>query len=139
MGGAGQIPPGTVGLEALNEPRRPEGTVRGASFRSDDCQTPTSVRRADDMMAEIKAATAEQSTGIDQVNRAVVHIDQTRRTRPSTLVDPSAVERGALVLDCAHLGLVKSVEEGDGIAHLEAGIARRRFESAVASPETPCA
>ncbi|NEV64683.1 hypothetical protein [Thiorhodococcus minor] len=91
------------------------------------------------MMAEIKAATAEQSTGIDQVNRAVVHIDQTRRTRPSTLVDPSAVERGALVLDCAHLGLVKSVEEGDGIAHLEAGIARRRFESAVASPETPCA
>ena len=48
-----------------------------------------SVQRVTDIMGEITAATREQSAGIDQVNRAVIQMDQATQQN-AALVEESA-------------------------------------------------
>lgn len=49
-----------------------------------------SVRRVTDIMGEITAATSEQSAGIEQVNQAVVHIDQATQQNAALVEQASA-------------------------------------------------
>jgi len=53
----------------------------------------TSVKRVTDIIADIAAASAEQSTGIDQVNRAVTQMDETVQANTTQTADLSATAR----------------------------------------------
>ncbi|QJE02677.1 HAMP domain-containing protein [Massilia forsythiae] len=55
----------------------------------------TSVARVTDIMAEIMAAGAEQSAGIDQINQAVLHMDQATQQN-AALVEEAAAATAAL-------------------------------------------
>lgn len=61
-----------------------------------------SVRRVTDIMGEITAATIEQSSGIDLVNRAVAQMDETTQYN-ARLVDQAATASGALSEQVAHV------------------------------------
>lgn len=61
-----------------------------------------SVRRVTDIMGEITAATIEQSSGIDLVNRAVAQMDETTQYN-ARLVDQAALASGALSEQVAHV------------------------------------
>jgi methyl-accepting chemotaxis protein len=54
-----------------------------------------SVKRVTDIMGEISAASEEQSTGIDQVNRAVVQMDEVTQQN-AALVEQAAAAAGSL-------------------------------------------
>uniref|UniRef100_A0A8J7VUP5 MCP four helix bundle domain-containing protein n=1 Tax=Coralloluteibacterium stylophorae TaxID=1776034 RepID=A0A8J7VUP5_9GAMM len=49
-----------------------------------------SVKRAADIMGEITAASAEQSSGIEQVNRTVTHLDETTQQNAALVEEASA-------------------------------------------------
>jgi methyl-accepting chemotaxis protein len=55
----------------------------------------SSVKRVTDIMAEIAAASQEQSSGIDQVNLAVTHMDETTQQN-AALVEQSAAAAESL-------------------------------------------
>jgi methyl-accepting chemotaxis protein len=55
----------------------------------------TSVARVTDIMAEIMAASAEQSAGIDQINGAIVQMDQVTQQN-AALVEEAAAAAGSL-------------------------------------------
>jgi methyl-accepting chemotaxis protein len=50
----------------------------------------SSVKKVTDIMAEISAASAEQSTGIDQVNTAVTHIDEMTQQNAALVEEATA-------------------------------------------------
>ena len=52
-----------------------------------------SVQRVTDIMAEISAASQEQSSGIEQVNRAVVQMDETTQQNAALVEEASAAAR----------------------------------------------
>ena len=54
-----------------------------------------SVQRVTDIMAEISAASEEQSSGIDQVNRAVSQMDEVTQQN-AALVEQAAAAAGSL-------------------------------------------
>ena len=56
----------------------------------------TSVQRVTDIMSEITAASAEQSSGIDQVNNAVNHMDEVTQQN-AALVEEAAAAAESLV------------------------------------------
>ncbi len=64
-----------------------------------------SVRRVCDVIAEISAAAAEQSHGIEQVNRSVTQLDQTTQQN-AALVEESAATAESLREQAARLGTV---------------------------------
>jgi methyl-accepting chemotaxis protein len=66
----------------------------------------TQVRRVNDMLAEISAATAEQTTGIGQINEAVTQLDRTTQQN-AALVEQSAAAAESLKQQA--LRLVESV------------------------------
>ncbi|PWT92196.1 MAG: methyl-accepting chemotaxis protein, partial [Proteobacteria bacterium] len=66
----------------------------------------TSVNRVNDLMGEIAAASEEQSSGIEQVNRAIAQMDQVTQQNAALVEQASAA---ALALDEQTLALKGSV------------------------------
>ncbi|MEP9323163.1 methyl-accepting chemotaxis protein [Paraburkholderia phymatum] len=60
------------------------------------------VRRMTDLMGEISAASSEQSTGIEQVNRAVAQMDEVTQQN-AALVEQAAAAAGAMAGQARHL------------------------------------
>ncbi|MBC3933843.1 methyl-accepting chemotaxis protein [Undibacterium rugosum] len=67
-----------------------------------------SVRRVSDIISEITAASSEQSAGIEQVNTAVIHIDQMTQEN-AALVEQAAAAASSLQEQAANLSKVVSV------------------------------
>jgi len=62
----------------------------------------TSVRRVADIMSEIAAASTEQSAGIEQVNQAIVQMDEVTQ-RNAALVEQAAAAAESLEEEASHL------------------------------------
>jgi methyl-accepting chemotaxis protein len=67
-----------------------------------------SVQRVTDIMAEITAASAEQTSGIEQINVAVVQMDQVTQQN-AALVEEAAAAAEAMQDQAAQLAQVVSV------------------------------
>ncbi len=74
-----------------------------------------SVRRVTDIMAEITAASHEQSTGIEQVNQAITQMDQVTQQN-AALVEEAAAAADSLQEQAAALSEVVSVFRVSGTA-----------------------
>lgn len=68
----------------------------------------SSVRRVTDIMGEISAASEEQATGIDQVNRAVSQMDEVTQQN-AALVEEAAAAAGSLEEQASQLAQAVSV------------------------------
>ncbi|RFP09189.1 MULTISPECIES: methyl-accepting chemotaxis protein [unclassified Duganella] len=68
----------------------------------------TSVRRVTDIMSDITTASREQIHGIDQVNRAIAHMDQATQQN-SALVEETAAAAESMREQTSHLAQVVSV------------------------------
>jgi methyl-accepting chemotaxis protein len=53
----------------------------------------TSVRRVNDIMSEISAASAEQSAGIEQVNQTITHLDEATQQNAALVEEATAAAR----------------------------------------------
>ncbi|HSY29041.1 MAG TPA: methyl-accepting chemotaxis protein, partial [Burkholderiaceae bacterium] len=67
-----------------------------------------SIRRVTDIMGEITAASQEQTTGIEQINKAIVQMDQVTQQN-AALVEEAAAAAGALQDQSGHLAKLVSV------------------------------
>jgi len=76
-----------------------------------------SIRRVSDVVAEISAASSEQSVGIDEINRAVAHMDETTQQN-AALVDEATAAAQSLRDQSLHLSSLVSVFHLDGTHHL---------------------
>ncbi|MBI3223011.1 MAG: Tar ligand binding domain-containing protein [Nitrosomonadales bacterium] len=86
----------------------------------------TSIRRVTDIMAEITAASVEQSAGIEQVNLAITQMDEVTQQN-AALVEQAAAAAESLEEQAQNLAVSVAtfkVEEGGGLARNPAGIAR---------------
>ena len=72
------------------------GTNRNAVYEIHGPDTGEVVKKVTDIVAEIAAASREQSTGIEQVNRAVAQMDETTQQNAS-LVEEAASSSRAIV------------------------------------------
>jgi methyl-accepting chemotaxis protein len=76
----------------------------------------TSTRRVTDIMAEINAASTEQSAGIDQVNQAIIQMDQVTQQN-AALVEQAAAAAASLEVEADGLSeLVGVFQVTDGQA-----------------------
>lgn len=73
-----------------------EGTVQVENAGKTMDEVVTSVKRVSDIIAEIAAASIEQSTGIDQVNTAVASMDETTQQN-AALVEQAAAAAESLL------------------------------------------
>jgi methyl-accepting chemotaxis protein len=64
-----------------------------------------SVRHVSDVVGEISASSVEQRSGIEEINKAIVQIDETTQ-RNAALVEEAAAAAGALQEQAAQLGTV---------------------------------
>ena len=72
-----------------------------------------SVKKVNDIIAEISAASVEQSTGIDQINKAVTQIDETVQQN-AALVEEAAAAAESLQEQSNRLtGLMETFDTGD--------------------------
>jgi len=79
-------------------------------------QIVTAVKRVTDIVGEIAAASREQSSGIEQVNKAVVRMDTTTQQN-AALVEEAAAASQAIVEQAQALSsLVSRYNVGDGVA-----------------------
>ncbi|MEH6436411.1 methyl-accepting chemotaxis protein [Massilia sp. DD77] len=86
-----------------------------------------SVNRVTDIMAEITAASQEQSAGIEQVNRAISQMDQVTQQN-AALVEEAATGAGALQAQAEKLGNVVAIFKlGDGEARALDGAPQARY------------
>ncbi|NYZ61707.1 methyl-accepting chemotaxis protein [Luteimonas deserti] len=81
----------------------------------------TSVQRVTDIMSEIAAASQEQASGIEQVNRTITHMDETTQQN-AALVEEASAAAGAMEAQAAALA---------------ATVAVFRLDAAAASPVAP--
>ncbi len=101
-----------------------------------------SVKRVTDIMGEISAASEEQSSGIDQVNRAVSQMDEVTQQN-AALVEEAAAAAGSLQEQAERLAeavAVFKINAGEVIevpAHQLAGQRRAPRVSAPVAPATP--
>lgn len=72
----------------------------------------SSVKRVTDILAEITAASQEQATGIDQVNKAVMQMDETTQQN-AALVEESAAAAEGMQQQTTHLQQLVSVFKVD--------------------------
>ena len=79
-----------------------------------------SVERVTDIMAEITSASDEQRTGIEQVNQAIVEMDNVTQQN-AALVEQAAAAAGSLQDQAAHLAQVVSVFRLAGDSPVSAG------------------
>ncbi len=84
----------------------------------------SSVRRVTDIIAEITAASNEQSTGIEQVNQAIVQMDQVTQQN-AALVEQAAAAADSLQEQAAGLSEIVSVFRVSGTAGT-ASVAKQR-------------
>lgn len=96
----------------------------------------SSVEQATGIMAEIAAASAEQSEGIDQVNQAVVRMDESTQ-RNAALVEQAAAAAESLEEQAQALAMAVvrfKVGEGPAAAAKEGARARAVCEAKTANP-----
>ena len=98
----------------------------------------TSVRQVADIMQEITAASAEQSAGIEQVNQAILQMDQVTQQN-AALVEEAAAAAESLQEQSGQLAEVVSVFKLDGaqVVRAVASQARRAAPAHPARPVTP--
>ena len=75
----------------------------------------TAVKRVTDIMAEISAASNEQSTGIEQVNQAITQMDEVTQQN-AALVEEAAAAAESMEEEAQHLSQSVSVFKLDGMA-----------------------
>ena len=81
-----------------------------------------SIRRVSDVVAEISAASSEQSAGIDEINRAVAHMDETTQQNAALVEQATAVAQA--LRDQAHnLNTLVSVFKLNDLHTIEPGSA----------------
>lgn len=85
----------------------------------------TAVRRVTDIMSEISAASAEQSSGIEQVNQAVVQMDENTQQN-AALVEEAAAAAESLEEQAGSLADAIAVFKVGG-AYEHAGVATKRL------------
>jgi len=108
----------------------------GAAGRTMD-EIVGSVRRVTDIMSEISAANAEQLVGIEQVNEAIVQMDQVTQQN-AALVEEAAAAAAAMQDQAAGLSAAVGVfkldaaQTASGSAHLAAVIPMRRTAASAA-------
>jgi methyl-accepting chemotaxis protein len=96
-----------------------------------------SVRRVTDIMNEILAATLEQSAGIEQINQAVVQMDDVTQQN-AALVEEAAAASDAMQKQAGRLAEVVSVFRLRGEAQAQTAPARPgRRAVALAAPRVP--
>jgi methyl-accepting chemotaxis protein len=76
-----------------------------------------SVKRVTDIIAEIAAASQEQSTGIDQVNKAVTQMDQVTQSNAAQTEELSSTAQSLATQAEQLQGLVARFKLDDGAAH----------------------
>lgn len=74
----------------------------------------TSVRRVTDIMGEISTAANEQNAGIEQINQAIMHMDQATQQN-SSLVEELAAASGAMQQHAKELAHAVSIFKLDGM------------------------
>ncbi|WP_377701877.1 methyl-accepting chemotaxis protein [Pseudoduganella sp. UC29_71] len=96
-----------------------------------------SIARVTDIMSEITAASQEQSSGIEQVNTAIVQMDQVTQQN-AALVEEAAAAAEAMMDQAAHLSQVVSAFKlsATAMAGMGAPPARAR-KAAPAAPAAP--
>jgi methyl-accepting chemotaxis protein len=90
----------------------------------------TSVRRVSDIVAEISAASAEQSSGIGQVNQAVVQMDGTTQQN-AALVEEAAAAAESLQQQAATLVALVGQFRLDGAGTAQAPAAAKAASAPV--------
>ncbi len=95
-----------------------------------------SVKRVTDIMGEISAASEEQSSGIDQVNRAVSQMDEVTQQN-AALVEEAAAAAGSLQEQAQRLAEAVAVfkNAGDVIEVPARQLAQQRSAPRVAAPQ----
>ncbi|WP_313083775.1 methyl-accepting chemotaxis protein [Pulveribacter sp.] len=92
-----------------------------------------SVQRVSDLVAEITAASQEQSGGIDQVHQAVTQMDQVTQQN-AALVEESTAATGALKAQASQLAAAVSVFRVEGGAAATVRAAAAAKPAAMAAP-----
>jgi methyl-accepting chemotaxis protein len=75
-----------------------------------------SVRHVSDVVEEISASSVEQRSGIEEINKAIVQIDETTQ-RNAALVEEAAAAAAALQEQAAQLATVVSRFRLAGVPH----------------------
>ncbi len=89
-----------------------------------------SVKRVTDIMAEIAAASAEQTAGIEQVNQAITQMDQVTQQN-AALVEEAASAAAAMQDQASHLADAVSIFKLDSVAAAPAAVRREPGIAAV--------
>lgn len=97
-----------------------EGTKLVENAGSTMEEVVTSVQRVADIISEIAAASAEQTTGIDQVNQAVTSMDEVTQQN-AALVEEAAAAAESLLEQANQLSDVVSVFKVEGAANDRSG------------------
>ncbi|QVQ28735.1 methyl-accepting chemotaxis protein [Achromobacter deleyi] len=98
-----------------------------------------SVKRVTDIMGEISAASEEQSSGIDQVNRAVSQMDEVTQQN-AALVEEAAAAAGSLQEQAQRLAeavAVFKINAGEVIEVPARQLAQQRSAPRVSAPQAP--
>jgi len=93
----------------------------------------TGVRRVNDIMAEISAASKEQSAGIEQVNQTITQMDETTQQNAALVEEATAAAR-AMEKQAQHLGTAVAIFRTGAAAPVVAPAAPRK---AVGPKRTP--
>ena len=99
-----------------------------------------SVQRVTDIMAEISAASQEQSAGIEQVNQTVTQMDETTQQNAALVEEATAAAR-SMEEQAGHLATVVSVFQLEDNGHEEVAaappVATRPAPRRAVTPSTP--
>ena len=93
-----------------------------------------SIRRVTDIMAEISSASSEQTSGIMQINDAIVQMDNVTQQN-AALVEQAASAAAAMQDQAAHLAQAVSIFKIDGVA--AAPVAPRARPAPAPAPAVP--
>lgn len=95
-----------------------------------------SVKRVTDIMAEITAASQEQTSGIEQINLAITQMDEVTQQN-AALVEESAAAAEAMQEQAGKLSQVVSVFKLDGMQQTSAAVKHRPSREVDASVSLP--
>ncbi len=112
-----------------------EGTKLVENAGSTMEEVVTSVQRVADIISEIAAASAEQTTGIDQVNQAVTSMDEVTQQN-AALVEEAAAAAESLLEQANQLSDVVGVFKVDGASNVKSS-ERRVAHSPMRSAQRP--
>ncbi|WDS38118.1 methyl-accepting chemotaxis protein [Pseudoxanthomonas sp.] len=102
-----------------------QGAALVARAGSTMAEVVTSVQRVTDIMAEISAASAEQSSGIEQVSRTVMQLDETTQQN-AALVEEATAAAKSLEDQASDLGRAVAVFRLAGVAQVAEVVALPR-------------